>query len=262
MSSLVTLRETPWETRNLGVPSYALVQDFWVAPDFDLLASELRALFAGHGRLFAAARLPKERLPMIPALQVLGFYVVECSLAPTMALAKNPVLRDFERDPAAFVPVRFAREDLEFSAGTVMNPQLAETLKAMAQSAFSGDRFHVDHQCPPAIADRRFAFWMDDLLADPGVRFDVLRLKGEAIAFFASKGNHQIVSGFSPERAASGLGEFFWLSVCAAAKAEGQTFVHSLISCNNLPSVNLCARCGYRFKETGYTLHRWDNPPR
>lgn len=261
MSDLATLRETPWETRNLGLPAYALADGFRDGSGLPALERELAALAARHGRLFCTARVPRERLALIPDLQRLGFYVVECTLAPHMALLKNPVLLAFERDPAPFIPERYRREDLAFVAAAPRAPELAERLQALARSAFSGDRFHADHRCPPEIADRRFAFWMDDLLADPAVKIDLLRLKGEPIAFFARKGAHQIVSGFAAERAASGLGEFFWLSTCAAVKAEGHTFVHSLVSCNNLPSVNLCARCGYRFKETGYTLHLWHGAP-
>lgn len=261
MHALATLRETPWETRNLGVPSYALADGFRDAPDFPALEGSMRELAARHGRLFVAARLPRENLALIPGLQQIGFYLVECTLVPTMALHKNPVLLGFERDASTFIPTRYRRADLVFLTLASITPEWVRTLKATARSAFSGDRFHVDHRCPPEIADRRFAFWMDDLIADPNVKFDVLRLKGEPIAFFARKANHQIVSGFIPERATSGLGEFFWLSTCAAVKAEGHAFVHSRISCNNLPSVNLCARCGYRFKETSYTFHFWENPP-
>lgn len=261
MHTLATLRETPWETRNLGTPSYALTEGFPDSPDFSALEREMRALASRHGRLFAVARLPRTRLALIPRLQKIGFYLVESTLVPTMALHQNPVLLEFERDPATFIPGRYRRDDLEFATLSSTTPEWARTLTEMARSAFSGDRFHVDHQCPAEIADRRFVHWMNDLIADPKVKFDILSLKGTPIAFFARKEDHQIVSGFASDRAASGLGEFFWLSTCAAVKAEGHSSVHSLISCNNLLSVNLCARCGYRFKETGYTFHFWENPP-
>jgi hypothetical protein len=261
MPALASLRETPWETRNLGVPSYAVADRFFEAPDFSGLAREMRELAAHHGRLFVAARLSSGHLASVPELQQLRFYMVECTLAPTMALHKNPVLLEFERNPSSFIPRRYQRDDLVFLTLSSPSPDWAQTLTAMAQSAFSGDRFHIDHQCPPAIADRRFAYWIGDLIADSKVRFDILQLKGKPIAFFARKENHQIVSGFAADRAMSGLGEFFWLSTCAAVKTEGYTFVHSLISCNNLPTVNLGARCGYRFRETGYTFHFWETPP-
>lgn len=261
MPDTVILKETPWETRNLGVPSYALATGFFDAPDFAALERDMRALAAAHGRLFVAARMGKEGLPRVPELQRLGFYVVECTVSPTMVLGRNRVLRAFERDPSGFLPRRYPIEELEFRTLAAVPPGQASTIQAMAHDAFQDDRFHCDHQCPPAIADRRFAYWMDDLMRDPQVRFDLLLLRGAPIAFFARKGSHQIVSGFSRERASSGLGEFFWLSTCKAVKDEGHAAVHSLISCNNLQSLNLCARCGYRFKDVGYTFHYWARPP-
>jgi RimJ/RimL family protein N-acetyltransferase len=178
-----------------------------------------------------------------------------------MVLDRNPLLREFEADPSAFLPRRYRPEDIEFLTLTSIPPELAPQIRNMAHDSFQDDRFHWDHQCPAEIADRRFVFWMEDLMADPGVKFDLLYLRGEPIAFFARKGNHQIVSGFARERANSGLGEFFWLSTNRAVKNEGHKSVHSLVSANNLPSLNLCARCGYRFKDTGYTFHYWVNPP-
>jgi hypothetical protein len=262
MTDAEMLKETPWETRNLGVPSYAVAPTFFDAPDFAGLERNLQALAATHGRLFVAARLGRKALALVPRLQSLGFYVVECTVSPTMVLGRNPVLRAFERDPADFLPRRYRIEEIEFRTLARVPPDLAESIRAMAHDAFQDDRFHCDHQCPREIADRRFAFWMDDLMQDPEVRFDLLILRGTPIAFFARKRSHQIVSGFAPARASSGLGEFFWLSTCKAVKDEGHAVVHSLVSCNNLQSVNLCARCGYRFKDTGYTFHHWVNPPR
>jgi hypothetical protein len=261
MTDAAMLSDTPWETRNLGVPSYAVSSAFFDAPDFAALDQTLQALAARHGRLFVAARLGRNGLPLVPRLQSLGFYVVECTVSPTMVLGRNPVLRAFERDPSAFLPRRYRSEEIEFLTLSAVPVDQASLIKSMARDAFEDDRFHCDHRCPREIADRRFAFWMDDLMRDAEVRFDLLILRGTPIAFFARKRDHQIVSGFARARASSGLGEFFWLSTCKAVKDEGHTAVHSLISCNNLQSVNLCARCGYRFRDTGYTFHYWANPP-
>jgi hypothetical protein len=262
MPDTAMLAETPWETRNLGVPSFAVAPVFFEAPDFARLDQELRELAAAHDRLFVAARLGKKGLPLVPQLQRLGFYLVESVVSPTMVLDRNPLLRAFARDPAGFLPRRYRLEEIEFRTLDTVPPDIFPLIKAMARDTFQDDRFHLDHHCPHEIADRRFTFWMDDLMRDPEVTFDLLILRGAPIAFFARKRSHQIVSGFSRERASSGLGEFFWLSTCRAMKDEGHATAHSLISCNNLQSLNLCARCGYRFKDTGYTFHFWKNPPR
>lgn len=260
MSALRCLRETPWETRNLGVTSYAVADAFWEAPDFAALDGEMTALAERHGTLFVSARMGRDGLPLAPGLQSVGFYVVESTVAPVMALNRNPILAEFERDPAAFLPRRYRPEEVRFRAAVERGPGLSETLAAMARSSFSEDRFHRDHRCPAGAADRRFALWMGDLLADPSVAFDLLELREKPVAFFARKGNYLIVSGFAQGATRSGLGEFFWLSVCSAVKAAGHPGAHSLVSCNNLPSLNLCARCGFRFQDTGYTFHCWCGP--
>jgi hypothetical protein len=262
MNTLKHLRETPWETRNLGVPSYALATGFWDDPDFADLEREMSALVGVHGALFVAARLDRDRLHLVPQLQPLGFYVVECTLSPVMALHRNPVLLDFQNDPLPFIPGRYQREELEFQTLGAMTAEWAETLTAMARESFTDDRFHRDYRCPREIADRRFAYWMNDLLHDAAIAYEVLLLRGSPIAFVAHRQNHMIISGFARRHASSGLGEFFWLSICATAKAAGHRSIHTLISCNNLPSLNLCARCGFRFKDTGYSFHFWENPPR
>ena len=262
MADATILKETPWETRNLGVSSHAVTPAFFDAPDFAVFDQELRALTATHGRLFVAARLGRKDLPLVPRLQSRGFYLVECTVSPTMVLGKNPVLKAFELDPASFLPRRYRPEEIEFRTLASIPPDYGSLIKAMARDSFHDDRFHCDHQCPQETANRRFVFWMEDLMRDSEVRFDLLSLRGTPVAFFARKRAHQIVSGFVRERASSGLGEFFWLSTCKAVKDEGHTTVHSLISCNNLQSLNLCARCGYRFKDTGYTFHFWENPSR
>ena len=255
--SLACLRETAWETRNLGRASFAVTESFWEAPDFSALGVELSALRGTRGPLFAYARLGRERLPLVPQVQALGFYVVECTVSPVMMLHRNPVLRDFEADPAPFIPRRYRGEDLKFETLKAVTPEWARALEAMARESFSDDRFHRDHRCPPGIADQRFAWWMGDLLRDPGIGYDVLSLRGTPVAFVAHRGNHMIISGFDARHTSSGLGEYFWLAICSAAKRAGHNHVHTVVSVNNLPSLNLCARCGFRFKDTAYGFHLW-----
>lgn len=257
MTDIAVLKETPWETRNLGIPSYAVRPDFFDAPDFAGLGAEMGALATAHGRFFVSARLGKQRLALVPELQTLGFYLVECSVSPVMVLGKNPVLLRFEREPEAFVPARYSLQELEFTTPAEKAGSWTEVLEPLAAGSFSDDRFHHDHRCPAELADRRFAYWIADLLADPAAVFHLLRLRGELVGFCARKGDHPVVAGFGRSRTTSGLGEYFWLSICRAAKAEGLPSLRTQVSCNNLPSLNLCARIGFRFTDTAYTFHLW-----
>ena len=257
MTDTRLLKETPWETRNLGFPSYALRPEFFDAPDFPGLEGEMRSLIAARGRLFVSARLGKQHLAQVPELQALGFYLVECSVSPVMVLGKNPVLLRFEREPEAFIPGRYSPGELEFTTPAEKSGTWTGALAPLAAGSFSDDRFHLDHRCPPELADRRFAYWIADLLGDPAAVFHLLRLRGELIGFCARKGDHPVVAGFGRGRTTSGLGEYFWLSICRAAKTEGLPSLRTQVSCNNLPSLNLCARIGFRFTDTAYTFHLW-----
>lgn len=254
---LACLRETPWETRNLGRAAFAVTDAFWKTPDFAALGAELAALRESRGPLFAFARFGREHLSLVPDVQALGFYVVECTVNPVMMLHKNPVLADFEAHPEPFIPRRYARDELALRTLAAVTPEWARVLEAMAKESFSDDRFHRDHRCPPGIADRRFGYWMGDLLRDASITFEVLSLKGVPVSFVAHRQNYMIIAGFDARHVHSGLGEYFWLATCSAARRAGHNLVHTLVSANNLPSLNLCARCGFRFKDTAYSFHLW-----
>ncbi|HEX6828341.1 MAG TPA: hypothetical protein VF104_05125, partial [Burkholderiales bacterium] len=130
-AAFACLRETAWETRNLGRASFAVTESFWEAPDFPALDAELSVLRETRGPLFAYARLGRERLPRVPQLQALGFYVVECTVNPVMMLHRNPVLADFEADPAPFIPRRYRGEDLKFETLEAVTPEWARSLESM-----------------------------------------------------------------------------------------------------------------------------------
>jgi hypothetical protein len=249
--------ETPWETRNLGIPSFAIDEKFYAQPRLAVLKSGLDDLACQHNRFFVYTRIPKQQLVVTPILSECGFYLVECAFTPFLRLSTSPVLARFEKSPAAFLPERYPADDVAY-VQLERGPDFpAQTLCAMAAESFSDDRFHVDHACPKETADQRFSFWMQDLIADPGVVFDGLRLKGELIGFIARKKNFLSLTGFAKRYVNAGLGEFFWLSTCQVLQKANHLTVETLISANNLPTVNLYTRLGFKFKDTQYSFHYW-----
>jgi ribosomal protein S18 acetylase RimI-like enzyme len=250
------LVETPWETRNLERPSFEVAQEQLAAADFDALAWALGMAARKHGRMFVHARLPMRWIDRMSLLQRLGFYVVECSLRPRLKLAGNTRLAQFLREPDAFVPRRFRRRRL---ALTQLKPNAPDTalVRSLAAVSFQADRFHLDFRCPTVLASRRFRLWIDDLLADTAVRLHLLHLDDQPIGFFAHRRDHLVLSGFIPSYAGAGLGEYFWWAICAKVQADGFGAAHSCVSCNNLPSLNLFTRMGFRFGGTAYSLHLW-----
>jgi len=251
------LIETPWETRNLGRRSFELsaaaLADSAYAAVGDAIADAVR----NSGSIFVHARVSRDQLDRIPRLQALGFYVVECSIEPFLALDKSKTLARFAETPGAFVPARFRARTLQFEALAPDNTGQRDSVRAIAGESFVDDRFHLDHQCPAGVAGRRYRYWVEDLLADTTVHFHVLRLDGAPAGFFAHRKDHLILSGFSRTYAGSGLGEYFWLSICRVLQATGQSTARSRVSCNNLASLNLFSRMGFKFRATTYSLHCW-----
>lgn len=249
--------ETPWETRNLGIPSFTIDEKFYLRTELASLKAGLDALARQHKKFFVYTRIAKQNLPVTPILNQCGFYLVECTLTPFSRLAHSSVLDRFAESKTVFIPARYRDENVTYSQLHRGRDFPQEELCAIAAESFSADRFHVDHSCPKEVADRRFVHWVHDLIADPNVVFDGLRLNGGLIAFMARKKDYLILTGFAKRYINAGLGEFFWLSTCQTLKNENYQMVETLISANNLPTVNLYTRLGFKFKNTQYSFHLW-----
>jgi hypothetical protein len=251
------LVETPWETRNLGVQSYALDQVFYHDSNFTALREEIEALRHTSTGFFIFARIEKSKLAHAPGLESLGFYVVECALTGSLKLNDNEILLNFAKQPKDCIPPKYKVADLSWTMLDRQKNFPSDALRAIAQESFSDDRFHHDYQCPQEIADRRFAYWVDDLIADEHVTFGSLTLEGMMVAFTAHKTNCAILGGFIRKYNRAGLGEFAVLSMYQAIKEQNYHVAETMISVNNLPILNLYARIGFKFKDPQYSFHYW-----
>lgn len=240
-----SLKETPYESRNLGRPAYAIADSFLAAPDGEILAGELDRLRQEQPHHFIFLRLPKERLLLAEMFERQGFYLVESTVSPVLQL---------DRLPDTPEPLR---EELEFA---ILEPgkdfPLAE-LEKIATESFCDDRFHIDHRCPKELADRRFAYWIQDLAATPSTVFEVLKLRGEIVGFIARKGNFFILSGFSPAHAGAGLGRILWTISLQGLRQAGHSTLETHVSVNNLAVLNLCIKLGFRLRNPHYGFHLW-----
>jgi ribosomal protein S18 acetylase RimI-like enzyme len=246
----------PWETRNLGVESYGLSDAFLAAPDGPLLAGTLADLRNAHRSFFVQARFaPDSRIAQL--LETHGFYFVESTLRPTASLTSCEALDRFAAEPSSVLPRRYAESDLALRNVSPSDGEAAAAIRSIAGQSFVDDRFHADHNCPPGAADRRYRLWVDDLLADGAVRFQVLALRASPIAFMASRDSDLLLAGFERRYANAGLGEFFWLLVLSRLRADGVTRVRTRISVNNGAALNLYARLNFRLRDPESTFHLW-----
>jgi len=257
MSERTCLVEIPWETRNLGVQSFAVCEEFLENPEEDVLRRALQEKDNQLRGIFVQARLGKKHLPSARCLERSGFYFVESTLVPSCLLVKNQRLSDFACDSRPFVPQRFLLEELRLSLLDKVDPTGCRRVREIAAESFSDDRFHRDPQCGKEVADRRFVFWVDDLLADDAVVFNVLLYREEAIGFMARRGENLVLAGFSAKHVKSGLGDYLWLAVLEDMLQRGFVRVRTLISSSNTAVLNLYARMGFKFEESAATFHYW-----
>lgn len=251
----------PYETRNLGIPAFEVSAAFLERPDGATLRACLAARAGECGDFFVQARVRVDT-GLISLLERGGFRYVESSLRPLAILDRNVALRDFVNDPASFLPARYGLADLGIVALDRSDRALCGAVRAIAGESFSDDRFHADHNCDNAVADRRFEYWVDDLMGDPLVAFDVMLLRRRAVAFMAHKSTDLILAGFSRQYAGAGLGDFLWLSVLRRLREAGHNRARTLISVRNIPVLNLHARLGFKFQEPRATFHYWSRSER
>jgi ribosomal protein S18 acetylase RimI-like enzyme len=256
MSDSQCLDPVPWETRNLGLAAFAIGADFFREPDERMLKRCLEAAQRAHGDVFVQARCkPDTNTSQI--LEASGFYFVEATVCPRVVFAKYAVLDRFVADPRRVLPARYKAADVDVVLVTAAHRDMVAAIRMVAGEAFTDDRFHVDHNCDAETANRRYRFWVDDLFGDPAVRFRVLTLQRQPVAFMASRRSDLVLAGFAPTYASSGLGEFFWLRVLEELRRDGVKSVSSLISLNNISALNLYARLRFKFREPRTTFHFW-----
>ena len=248
---------TPWETRNLGLESFSVGDGFLNDPDESGLKEEIKALEDSSGGIFIYARIPKKFYYVNRILERTGFYFIEQTLEPYTAFEKNEVFKTFLRDKDAFVPKRYRPSDLSLLLLDKDDQRLCRKIEDIAAESFSDDRCHLDPNCSKEIADRRFVYWVRDLLADPKARFYLLLHDGDAAGFMALKGTNLILNALSNNYFKSGLGGYLWLSVMKDMYRQSINHAHTLISANNTTALNMYSRLGFKFRNPSVTFHYW-----
>lgn len=254
---MTCLYATPWESRNLGVEAFAIHPDFVGAPDEERLRAELDRYRQAQARIFIHARIGKNDFGLNRLLERSGFYFVEQTVDPYVVFNKCKPLQNFQAQPQEFVPRRYDHADLVVVPLDKTDQDSCRQVEAIACASFADDRFHLDPNCTPELADQRFGFWVRDLFANHQVHFSLLKHREEVAGFMARQGDHLILAGLASKYKASGLGDYLWLGVCAEMANAGLTQAHTLISANNTGVLNLYARLGFKFRNPAVTFHYW-----
>lgn len=251
------LAEIPWETRNLGVLSYALSATALVESGGSALAVALQEAAEAHGDIFVQAKIDQAHASLSQLLGAVGFYFVEVALTPHLSLRNHAPLALFERDPDTFLRGRFEPGEIHVGPIDQGNASQLIAIRDIAGTSFRNDRFHLDPNCEPKVAHKRYQRWVDQMLADKDHQFYIMTYGGQVMAFMVRCGTTLPLAGFAQAYTRSGLGEYFWLSILLAMREQGLSQVSTGISTNNTAVLNLYARLGFRLRHPTAVFHYW-----
>lgn len=251
--------DVPWETRNLGVPSF----EFHSSRDAAVLLDGLAEIkLKHHQAFFAQLRVLANDIAAIRAAEDAGFRFAEMAIDPCVQINASSLFRDFSANrnafvPSGFMPELFVRECV--LVGSLRESDKRDILK-ITEEAYSADRFHMDDRVPQNIADQRMILWVrEDLFSfGSGVSCSMLRYDGQLVGYILWK-NDRFILGAAIAAAfmGKGLAKYVYLSAMEDVLAAGFPTMSTSISINNLIVLNLYSRLGFSFAEPTVVMHYW-----
>ena len=235
------IKETPWETRNLGVESsvefYFEVNDNTVEEEV-INCTEYK---------YQVAHIPSGRIDIVNKLLTSGFDFAETKIELTADLKKLSLPTTFER----------FSEGLDYHKAN--RDEIQRMYEAMTDGVFDTDKVALDPHFDAHIAGQRYVYWTRDILeAGCGYVFIVTR-RSEDIGFFVlKKSNERLGDSFlaalydKDKNAGMGFSVLYYPMV--EAKKMGFKKMITGVSSNNPDSVKMHLALGYRIKAMDYTL--------
>lgn len=219
-----SLRETPWNTRAIGMPTFEITEVGEKA-----LGRIVPRLEPGHYTVRVDPQSSKR------ALHELGFYYCDTALT---YFCRPDMLMDFSRADV-----------------TLVRTAPREELIAIADASFAHGHFHRDFNVDGARADERFNRWVEDIHGSGD--YYALMHEGAVAGFFAYSGDAIILQVNAERVRGKGLAKAFWTLCCRARFAEGHDLLTSAFSACNVPITNLHIAMGFRLRETEDIYHLW-----
>jgi len=237
----------PWDAEILGLPTYELALSGGTPrKEAEEGLERWLAERRGEGRSLVYSRTRWEDLELARRLGRAQFYPVESTVNVSVSLGRFEA--PLGRAPGA-IRLRVA-EDRDLP-----------TLKEIARTAFTADRYHQDPQIPAERADERFASWIERALesGEPVFSYEDSRT-GEIFGFFHLRpSTPQAVdlslAGIKRSLQGSGLGAWMYQEVLRECRKRGFERAFTRVSFGNLDVVNLYARLGFSFSRAVVTWH-------
>jgi len=212
-----------------------------------LLADALAAWEARNAVVLVSCRVDAANAPLADWLSAAGFRFIEVQLRATLPRLRPTTLR------ASRLTVRKP------------SPEDRDRLIEIAGTAFRFGRYHADPRFPRALADRRYAIWVRDALADRSeqIRLFVTGPVGRPVGFIHAaireRGADLRLAGVDPDDAGIAGPELF-LGALGHLAQEGVERVTARLSASNMSALNLYASMSFRFHEPQLVFHRGEAP--
>lgn len=136
------------------------------------------------------------------------------------------------------------------------------SLRAIAGSAFQGDRYHLDPHVPSSRADARFDSWITQgtKTGEPIFVYEDPR-SSDVLGFVhwrsVEKNADLSLAAVHPRFQGTGLGASMYEAALLECRTLGHKSATTRISAANLDVVNLFARLGFSFRRARLTWHHF-----
>ena len=239
--------ESNWDTAIFGAPVFT-IDRIEVLGDGALHdANEFLVQLGAVGARMSSCRLPHDRLRESMLLEDMGFRFIEMIYQPLLDGLATAV---WPQVPPMVV-TQAALADLP-------------ALLAIAGSAFSNERFHVDPRLPREAGDRRYQNWVRSAMDHPRQRLQALRDGTDVVGFFVTElmddGTcYWHLNAIAPQAQGRGIGRRAWSTMLASARDAGATRVRTSVVARNVRVLNLYSALGFRLEPPAMTFH-WVRP--
>ncbi len=220
MSTRTLIKETPWDTVALGMPT-------WELSEYSEEALGQIGHVSGHYTVRVDPLANKQLLAQY------GFYYCDTLIEPLVNAAR---LRAVDHPDASIS---------EYPDATLA--------LAINHGAYIHGRFHRDFHLPKSGADLRYDKWLQQLL-DANQVFG-LNWQGQTAGFIGHKGGCLVLHALATQQRGKGRAKFWWSAVCKNLFASGHSEVSSSISASNLAVLNLYASLGFTFNHAHDIYH-------
>lgn len=223
----------------LGYPVATLSGDGWWMNASTL--SEYEAWRDIHGIQMASVRVDLPNTEEANTLERIGFRFIEVVIQPSISTVGRG-----------------------WSSGSVEivtpSPSNTRELFRIAETAFTSDRFSLDHRLPIWASGKRYRAWVETALNGCGYEVHQIALKGRVAGFFVTEpvadyGSHWHLTAIAPELHGNGVGRAAWNAMLAMEAGRGRLWVKTRISTANTPALNLYSSMGFRFSNPQATFH-------